>query len=135
MITTLPGLYLFAVSGYASRTYCFKTSSVVKKHELEKGMFGALPKISFCHVCTQVATPFACTSISALRACNLLLGAGTVAVLFRLVRRRDPSPSRAAARALVLGLYPVHFFFAFLFCELENAYSSHTRLCFSHLSL
>ena len=64
----------------------------------------------------KVATPFACSSVAALRAVNVLLGAATVAVLFRLLRRRDPSPRRAAARALALGLYPVHFFFVFLFC-------------------
>jgi len=49
-----------------------------------------------------------------LRAVNAALGAGALIVMYALLRRRMTS-DKAAAQAFVLSLYPVHFFFTFLY--------------------
>jgi len=56
-------------------------------------------------------------SVSMLRCVNLALGAGCAALLFRLVRRWEPDPAVACARAVAYASYPAHAFFALLFCE------------------
>lgn len=53
-------------------------------------------------------------SATSLRALNLLFGAGSLVVLYKLLRRRM-SGGKAAFQALALSLYPVHFFFTFLY--------------------
>lgn len=53
-------------------------------------------------------------SPQALRLMNVLFGMGSVALLQRLLSRRM-SDEKASAHALVIALYPVHFFYSFLF--------------------
>eukprot|EP00928_Gymnodinium_smaydae_P032643 TRINITY_DN23582_c0_g1_i1.p1 TRINITY_DN23582_c0_g1~~TRINITY_DN23582_c0_g1_i1.p1 ORF type:complete len:480 (-),score=52.98 TRINITY_DN23582_c0_g1_i1:205-1644(-) len=64
-------------------------------------------------VATVLATPAGC-SVAALRAVNALFGVACLLVLFLLLRRRM-SIRKAALHALVLALYPINFFFTFLF--------------------
>lgn len=53
-------------------------------------------------------------SLTFLRAVNVLFGMGSLLVMQQLLRRRM-SDTKAAAHAFVLALYPIHFFFTFLY--------------------
>lgn len=83
-ITTFPGLYM-------------ASSALSALLEL---LFGA-----------AVVAP---CSVTFLRAVNVLFGAGTLLLLYKLLRRQM-GPKKAAAHALALALYPIHFFYTFLF--------------------
>ncbi|CAE8724566.1 unnamed protein product [Polarella glacialis] len=70
----------------------------------------------FSAALSRVSRPFGgqLCSPARLRADNALLSLGVQVLLYRLLRRRLP-PAKAAAQALALSLYPIHFFCAFIY--------------------
>ncbi|CAM9441407.1 unnamed protein product, partial [Choristocarpus tenellus] len=96
-ITTLPGLYIIAVM-------------YVRVASLIGSIGGLMP---WAVGGGDLDGHSACTT-GALRQVNWLFSLGTLVVMQALLRRRM-SPSKALAHAIALWLYPVGFFFGFLF--------------------
>mmetsp|Transcript_91987 Transcript_91987/g.297586 ORF Transcript_91987/g.297586 Transcript_91987/m.297586 type:complete len:473 (-) Transcript_91987:87-1505(-) len=85
-ITTFPGLYVFGA---------------------------ALPNLLGALSPGSGAATLLC-SLSFLRAVNVIFGIGSLLVMHLLLKRRM-SNGKAAAQALVLSMYPIHFFYTFLY--------------------